>query len=176
MSDLLPPNTRPMNVTINAAGFPTEGLANHGFKIWLAGVILIIAAGLFVGARTATRLSQQQMGSDDYAIIGALTTCLIQVSLWLMSVREGYGADYLMLNWQHQKLFNKYWYLGSLFYPLTLGLFKSSVLLLSKRIFVSERFQKMCWVVLVVNACWCIGNFLGTCFQWYVEGGVDANA
>ena len=159
------PNLRPMNVTIDPAGFPTPGLANHGYKVWLAGVILIIISGLFVSARVSTRISMRQMGADDYAIVGALVTCIIQVSLWLMAVRAGYGADYLMLNWQHQKLFNKYWYLGGLFYPITLGLFKSSVILLNKRIFVQEGFQKACWAVLIVNGCWCIGNFLGACFQ-----------
>ena len=154
-----------MNVTINPAGFPTPGLPNHGYKVWLAGVIMIISSGIFVGARVATRISQRQMGADDYAIIGALVSCIIQVSLWLTSVREGYGADYLMLNWPHQKLFNKYWYLGGLFFPITLGLFKTSVILLNKRIFIQEGFQKACWVVLIVNACWCIGNFLGAAFQ-----------
>ena len=59
----------------------------------------------------------------------------------------------------------KYWYLGSLFYPLTLTLFKTSVILLNKRIFVQDKFQKICWAVLVVNACWGLGNFLGACFQ-----------
>lgn len=96
----------PMNVTINPAGSPTPGLANHGYKVWLAGVIMVVSSGLFVGARIATRLSQLQMGPDDYAIIGALATCIVQISLWLMSVKEGYGADYEMLNWPHQKLFN----------------------------------------------------------------------
>lgn len=100
-------NWAPMNVTISPAGFPTPGLANHGYKVWLAGVVMIISSGLFVGARIATRMSMRQMGADDYAIIAALTSVTIQMTLWLLSVREGYGADYLMLNWQHQKLFNK---------------------------------------------------------------------
>lgn len=42
------------------------------------------------------------MGADDYAIVAAFASCLIQVSLWLMSVRAGYGADYVRLNWPHQ--------------------------------------------------------------------------
>lgn len=154
-----------MNVTINPAGFPTPGLANHGYKVWLAGVILIITSGIFVGARVATRTSMRQMGSDDFAICAALTTCIIQMTLWLLSVREGYGADYLMLNWPHQKLFNKYWFMGSWFYVLTLGLFKTSCILLLKRIFIQEKFQRVCWVVLTINTCWCVGNWLGNILQ-----------
>lgn len=100
-------NWGPMNVTIDVAGFPTEGLPNHGYKVWIAGVVTIISSGLFVGARIATRISQRQMGADDYVICAAMVSCTIQMMFWLLSVWAGYGADYLMLNWQHQKLFNK---------------------------------------------------------------------
>ena len=57
---------------INPAGFPTPDLPNHGYKVWLTLVIMIIIFGLFVVVRIATRITARQMGADDYAIIVAL--------------------------------------------------------------------------------------------------------
>jgi len=82
-----------------------------------------------------------------------------------MSVRTGYGSNYLKLSTPQRQEFNKYWFLGSIFYPVTLGLFKTSVILLNKRIFVQQKFQVACWITLVVNSCWCLGNTLGWIFQ-----------
>lgn len=58
--------------SVNIAGFPTAELPNEGYKFWLTLVIMIVVTGLFVCARTATRLASGQMGADDYAIIAAL--------------------------------------------------------------------------------------------------------
>lgn len=53
---------------INPAGFPTPTLGNEGYHVWLALVIMIIFSGITTIARVATRLSNRQMGADDYAI------------------------------------------------------------------------------------------------------------
>ncbi|KAK5114282.1 hypothetical protein LTR62_002533 [Meristemomyces frigidus] len=150
---------------INPAGFSTPGLENHGSAVWLALVIMVTISGLMVAARVSIRASSRQMGSDDWAILAALGSCLIQTSLWAMSVRTGYGSDYLKLSISQRQTFNKYWFLGAIWYPITLGLFKTSVILLNKRIFVQQKFQIACWVTLVVNSCWCLGNTLGWIFQ-----------
>jgi len=92
-------------------------------------------------------------------------SCLTQTVFWALSVRAGYGADYLKLSTSQRELFNKYWFFGGVFYPLTLALFKTSVILLNKRIFVQRSFQIICWVTLVINSCWALGNILGTIFQ-----------
>lgn len=44
-------------------------------------------------------------------------------------------------------------------------MFKTSVILLNKRIFIQRGFQIACWIILVVNSCWALGNILGTLFQ-----------
>lgn len=61
--------------------------------------------------------------------------------------------------------FNKWWFFGNIFYPLTIMLFKTSILLLNKRIFVHQGFQRASWVLLVINGCWGIGNFLGVLLE-----------
>lgn len=92
-------------------------------------------------------------------------SCLIQTTLWALAVRTGYGADYLKLDTPHRRLFNKWWFIGSIFYPITIALFKTSVILLNKRIFVQRGFQILCWVTLVVNGSWAVGNTLGWTLQ-----------
>lgn len=92
-------------------------------------------------------------------------SCIAQTTLWALAVRAGYGADYLILDTYHRRLFNKYWFLGGCLYPLTIFLFKTSVLLLNKRIFVPKPFQIICWCTLVVNTSWFLGNWFGWIFQ-----------
>ncbi|KAI7156395.1 hypothetical protein KC349_g6311 [Hortaea werneckii] len=158
--------TGPANVSyVNPAGFPSDELPNEGYRLWLAIVIMIICSGTFVIARIATRLSTHQMGFDDYAIIAAFISCLIQCTFWAESVRYGYGAAYLLLDEWHRKEFNKWWFFGSIFWPLTLTLFKTAIILMNKRIFIQKWFQHLCWCALVVNGCWGLGNILGTIFQ-----------
>ena len=83
---------------------------------------------------------------------------IVQTTFWALSVRTGYGADYLKLNTYYRELFNKWWFLGSIFYLLTIALYKTSVILLLRRIFVQRGFQIVCWCMLVVNTCWGLGN------------------
>lgn len=81
--------------------------------------------------------------------------------MWAIAVRTGYGADYLKLTEAQRQEFNKWWFFGNVFYPITIMLFKTSILLLNKRIFVHQSFQRASWVMLVINGCWGVGNFLG---------------
>lgn len=74
---------------------------------------------------------------------------------------SGYGADYLMLNTHFRQEFNKWWFLGSIFYLTTITLYKTSIILLLQRIFVQRGFQIACWCTLLVNTCWGLGNILG---------------
>lgn len=59
---------------INPAGFPTPGLPNEGYRVWLALVIMIISSGLFVIARIVARAHAGQLGVDDYTIVGAMVS------------------------------------------------------------------------------------------------------
>lgn len=59
-------------VNVNVAGFSTSELPNQGYRIFLALVIMIIVSGSFVTIRMATRISNRQLGADDYTIVAAL--------------------------------------------------------------------------------------------------------
>jgi hypothetical protein len=59
-------------VYVNPAGFPTPGLPNHGWRVWIALVVMVICAGLLVLARLVVRITARQLGSDDYTILTAL--------------------------------------------------------------------------------------------------------
>jgi hypothetical protein len=87
------------------------------------------------------------------------------MTFWALAVRYGYGGDYLLLETWNRRMFNKWWFLGAIFYPVTVSLYKTSVILLNKRIFVQKRFQIASWVILVINGCWALGNTLGWIFQ-----------
>lgn len=53
-------------------GFPTDGVENQGWKLYLTSLIMILSAGLFVIARVLTRVRIFQLKADDYAIIASL--------------------------------------------------------------------------------------------------------
>jgi len=67
------------NAYVNPAGFPTPELPNEGYRVWLALVIMIIASGLLIAVRFATRISAGQVGGDDYAILAALVRAYLQM-------------------------------------------------------------------------------------------------
>ncbi|KAH9909597.1 hypothetical protein F4778DRAFT_711975 [Xylariomycetidae sp. FL2044] len=150
---------------ISVAGLPTPTLPNEGYRVFFAIVIMIILSGLTVIARIWTRIHNGQMGTDDYVIVAALGSCITQMVLWALAVRYGYGADYLRLDEYHRRMFNKWWFLGAILYPVTICLYKSSVILLNKRIFVQKHFQTASWIILIINICWGVGNTLGWIFQ-----------
>lgn len=92
---------------------------------------------------------------------------LTQSSLWANSVRQGYGADVYSISADQRSEFLKYWWLGNVFFPVTSYLYKTSALLLVKRIFVQKPFQILCWVVFGVNTAWFTGNWFSLVFQCY---------
>lgn len=53
-------------------GFPSGGVPNQGWKLYLTSLIMIIFAGLFVIAKVFTRLRYGRLASDDYAIVASL--------------------------------------------------------------------------------------------------------
>lgn len=53
-------------------GFPTDGVDNNGWKLYVSSLVLIIVAGLTVISRCATRLWLNKLGWDDAAIVLSL--------------------------------------------------------------------------------------------------------
>jgi hypothetical protein len=53
-------------------GYPTDGVDNQGWKLYITSLVMIIAAGLFVIARCLARFTIHKLGSDDIAIVASL--------------------------------------------------------------------------------------------------------
>ena len=45
---------------------------NRGYELYLASLVMVLAAGLFVLGRLAARWTKRQFGMDDYTIILSL--------------------------------------------------------------------------------------------------------
>lgn len=75
---------------INAAGFSTAELPNHGWKVFMTLVIMVILSGLTVTARVSARVSAGQLGADDYAIMGAMVNILLATTAVISLTRSRY--------------------------------------------------------------------------------------
>jgi hypothetical protein len=60
--------------TMSNIGFPFGGHDNQGWKLYLASLIMILFAGLFVIIRIIARMRTGKLGADDYAIILSLVS------------------------------------------------------------------------------------------------------
>lgn len=57
-------------------GFPADGVDNHGWRLYIASMAMIILAGLAVVARCVGRAYLYNFGVDDIAIIISLVSPL----------------------------------------------------------------------------------------------------
>lgn len=57
-------------------GFPSNGVADQGWKLYITSLIMVLSAGLFVIARIATRLASKRLGWDDYTIVASIVRLL----------------------------------------------------------------------------------------------------
>ena len=69
-----------------SVGLGTEGPVQRGWSLWLASVVGVVIAALFVGARLVQRLMKIGLGMDDYVIVAAL------ISSGMLSMTECQGA------------------------------------------------------------------------------------
>jgi hypothetical protein len=62
-------------------GFPTDGVENHGWKLYIASMVMIIFAGLVVIARCIGRAYLYNFGVDDIVIIISLVSPILPPSM-----------------------------------------------------------------------------------------------
>lgn len=55
-------------------GFPADGIDNHGWKLYITSMVMIIVAGLVVTFRCASRVYLFNFGADDIVIIFSLVS------------------------------------------------------------------------------------------------------
>lgn len=56
-----------LNIGLGDANTP-----NQGYELYIASLVMVLVAGLFVLGRLAARWTKRQFGMDDYAIILSL--------------------------------------------------------------------------------------------------------
>jgi hypothetical protein len=55
-------------------GLPEGDVPNRGFELYLASLVMVLVAGLFVLGRLAARWTKSQFGMDDYTIVLSLVS------------------------------------------------------------------------------------------------------
>lgn len=55
-------------------GLPEGDVPNRGYELYLASLIMVLVAGLFVIGRLAARWTKSQFGMDDYTIVLSLVS------------------------------------------------------------------------------------------------------
>jgi hypothetical protein len=61
-------------------GFPNNGAEDHGWKLYITSLVMVLAAGLFVVARIITRLLRRNFGWDDWTIVASLVSFLVVIT------------------------------------------------------------------------------------------------
>ncbi|KAH6974392.1 hypothetical protein BKA56DRAFT_675831 [Ilyonectria sp. MPI-CAGE-AT-0026] len=133
-------------------GFPTDGVDNHGWKLYITSLVMIITAGLFVIFRVTTRVTMNKLGWDDAAVVVSL-------------VSFGYGMHKLDLTPPERGTALKMFFIAQTPYKVTVCLNKIAAILLYLRLFVSKDFRMACFVVMGIIVAWSIGGVGATIWQ-----------
>ncbi|CAA9964650.1 hypothetical protein P3342_010723 [Pyrenophora teres f. teres] len=131
-------------------GLGTQGPIERGWGIWLASVIAVIVAGLFVGTRFTQRLVKRSgLGVDDYMIIAALLSSIILTVTECKAVVYGYGRPWKTLSVETRLTARKWFYGANIIYKIVLMFNKVSVVCLYYRIFAvtTSSFRIICHIM-----------------------------
>ncbi|KAK2684928.1 hypothetical protein QWA68_016188 [Fusarium oxysporum] len=146
-------------------GFPADGVDNQGWKLYITSLVMIIAAGLFVVARCATRYSMHKLGSDDAAIVVSLLSSIIVSTCMQLAIHHGYGMHKNDLDKPDLRMALKMFFIAQTPYKATICLNKVAAILLYLRLFVTKTFRISCYVVMGIVVGWSIGGICATIWQ-----------
>lgn len=162
-------------------GFPTDGVDNQGWKLYITSLVMIITAGLFVIFRVTTRVTMNKLGWDDAAVVVSLVSlfvfvwvalltslrlCSIVVSTCMqLAIHSGYGMHKLDLTPPERGTALKMFFIAQTPYKVTVCLNKIAAILLYLRLFVSKDFRMACFVVMGIIVAWSIGGVGATIWQ-----------
>ncbi|KAI8935859.1 hypothetical protein NX059_007376 [Plenodomus lindquistii] len=117
-------------------GLGTEGPIQRGWELWLASVLGVVLAGLFVAARLAQRVMKKTgLGLDDIMIVAALLSSVLLTLTECQAVVYGYGRHYATLPQDSRIRARKWFYGAHIIYKVVLMFTKLSVVCLYYRIF-----------------------------------------
>ncbi|KAJ4302366.1 hypothetical protein N0V88_002510 [Collariella sp. IMI 366227] len=146
-------------------GFPNNGAADQGWKLYITSLVMILTAGLFVVARVATRLMRRAWGWDDIAIVVSLAFSIVLSVAIQLAVTHGYGMHKADLTQAELATSLKWFFIAQTPYKVVVCLNKVSVIMLYLRIFVGGSFRIATYAVLFVVVGYGIGGIFATIFQ-----------
>ena len=169
-------------------GFPTDGVPNQGWKLYLTSLVMVLSAGLVVITRIVTRYRVvSHLEADDLAIVLALVSqeagihgnvpqlftdisqafsVLISVMIQL-AVVHGYGKHKRDLSTDDLQACLQFFWIAQIPYKIVVCLNKVSVILLYLRIFISPNFRWVCYAALAIVVASGIATTFATIFQCF---------
>ncbi|KAF5552573.1 integral membrane protein [Fusarium mexicanum] len=146
-------------------GFPADGVDNHGWKLYITSLVMIISSGLFVIARCIARYSIHKLGSDDVAIIVSLISSVLLSTYIQLAIHHGYGMHKEDLEKPDLRMALKMFFIAQTPYKATVCLNKVAAILLYLRLFVTKSFRVWSFVVMGVVVGYSIGGIAATIWQ-----------
>ncbi|KAM5341226.1 hypothetical protein ACJ41O_015335 [Fusarium nematophilum] len=146
-------------------GFPTDGVDNQGWKLYITSLVMIITAGLFVIARCSTRFWMHKLGWDDAAVVVSLLSSIIVSACMQLAIQNGYGMHKADLTKDELRTALKMFFIAQTPYKATVCLNKVAAILLYLRLFVTRSFRMVCFVVMGIIVGWSIGGIGATIWQ-----------
>ncbi|KAF2014735.1 hypothetical protein BU24DRAFT_371479, partial [Aaosphaeria arxii CBS 175.79] len=122
-----------------SVGLGTEGPVQRGWSLWLASVLGVVIAALFVAARIVQRLTKIGLGPDDYVIVAALVASAMLSMTECQAVVYGYGRKYKDISPENRILARQWFYGAQIVYKIVPTLTKVSIVCLYYRIFAVSK-------------------------------------
>ncbi|KAM0248121.1 hypothetical protein ACHAQJ_009591 [Trichoderma viride] len=146
-------------------GFPADGVENHGWKLYITSMVMIIVAGLVVIVRCASRVYLYNFGTDDIVIIVSLLFSIVLSVAIQLAIENGYGMHKADLTVVELDAALRWFFIAQTPYKVTVCLNKVATILLYLRIFVTQKFQIAAYTVMGIIVAWSIGAVGSTIFQ-----------
>ncbi|RDW84256.1 hypothetical protein BP6252_01846 [Coleophoma cylindrospora] len=128
--------------------------------------VMPVIAFLFVVARILSRtLLDLGIEADDYMMIAALISYFADVGTGLVICANGFGEHTYSLTIAQISESLKFFYISELFYIVTITLTKLSLLLFFRRIFPSQTFNILVWVMFGFVICSNFSLLMALTFQ-----------
>ncbi|RFN48066.1 hypothetical protein FIE12Z_7789 [Fusarium flagelliforme] len=146
-------------------GYPTDGVDNQGWKLYITSLVMIIAAGLFVIARCLARFTIHKLGSDDIAIVASLVSSILLSTYIQLAIHNGYGMHKHDLEKPELRMALKMFFIAQTPYKATVCLNKVAAILLYLRLFVTRSFRVWAYIVMGIVVGYGIGGIGATIWQ-----------
>ncbi|KAJ2902885.1 hypothetical protein MKZ38_010696 [Zalerion maritima] len=151
-------------------GFPSDGIPNQGWKLYVTSLVMVLASGLFVIARCSARCVMRKFGSDDATICVSLAFSIFLSVAIQLAISNGYGMHSSDLSAEEKQTALKLFFIAQTPYKVVVCLNKVATILLYLRIFFGRGFRIACFTVMGIVVCWSIGAIGVTIFQcWPIE-------